>query len=155
MDGSAADPLAGLAGEGQGTPLLALDGYTGPLQRLLTLARTQRIDLARLPLGDLVDQLVVALQQAPPATPLGQKGDWVVMTAWLVQLRSLLLLPVDHPAHRAAEAEADQLRERLVTLREMQALGRGGHSPSPSSRSDVLVSLIHRALEGESEPKNP
>ena len=122
MDGSATDPLAGLASEGQGTPLLALDGFTGPLQRLLTLARTQRIDLARLPLGDLVDQLVVALQHAPPATPLGQKGDWVVMTAWLVQLRSLLLLPVDHPAHRAAKAEADQLRERLVSLREMQAL---------------------------------
>ena len=122
MDGSATDPLAGLASEGQGTPLLALDGFTGPLQRLLTLARTQRIDLARLSLGDLVDQLVVALQHAPPATPLGQKGDWVVMTAWLVQLRSLLLLPVDHPAHRAAKAEADQLRERLVTLREMQAL---------------------------------
>ena len=123
MDGSTADPLARLASEGQGTPLLALDGcFTGPLERLLTLARTRRIDLARLPLGDLVDQLLVALQHAPSATPLGQKGDWVVMTAWLVQLRSLLLLPVDHPSHRAAEAEADQLRERLVRLREMQAL---------------------------------
>ena len=82
MDGSTADPLARLASEGQGTPLLALDGcFTGPLERLLTLARTRRIDLARLPLGDLVDQLLVALQHAPSATPLGQKGDWVVMTA--------------------------------------------------------------------------
>jgi segregation and condensation protein A len=122
MDADAADALDGRVGDGQGTPLLALDGFTGPLERLLTLARTQRIDLARLPLGDLLDQLAAALQHAPPATPLGRKGDWVVMTAWLVQLRSLLLLPVDHPAQRAAEAEADQLRERLVSLRAMQAL---------------------------------
>ena len=121
MDGGA-DPQAGLVSEGQGTPLLALDGFNGPLERLLALARTQRIDLARLPLGDMLDQLAAALQHPPPATPLGRKGDWVVMTAWLLQLRSLLLLPVEHPTQLAAEAEADQLRERLVRLREMQAL---------------------------------
>src|SRR5450759_1180617 len=54
--------------------------------------------------------------------PLGQKGDWVVMASWLLQLRSLLLLPADTQAHRTGEDEADRLRDRLVGLQEMQAL---------------------------------
>jgi segregation and condensation protein A len=112
-----------LAGEGEAdTPCLALDGYNGPLERLLELARAQQIDLANLSLGTLVDQLAAALQHAPPTTPLGQKGDWVVMASWLLQLRSLLLLPAAWPAQQAAEAEADQLRDRLLGLQAVQAL---------------------------------
>src|SRR5271165_1497058 len=120
MDGVVADHRNGRAGEG--TPVLELDGYNGPLDQLLVLARAHEIDLTRLPLVAFVDQLVAALHHAPPATPLGQKGDWVVMTAWLVQLRSRLLLPAD--VQPQAEAQAVELRERLVDLQAMQALAR-------------------------------
>src|SRR4051794_26987406 len=86
------------AGRGRGgqerTPLLALDGFSGPLEHLLTLARAQQVDLTRLALPDLIDQLNTALQHAPPTLPLGQK-DWIVMASWLLQLRSQLLLPAD------------------------------------------------------------
>jgi segregation and condensation protein A len=75
----------------------------GPLDHLLTLARAQTVDLAA-------------------AVPLGQKADWVVMAARLVQLRTRLLLPADAPGHREAAAEADQLRVRLVALEATQAL---------------------------------
>ncbi|HST75415.1 MAG TPA: segregation/condensation protein A [Acetobacteraceae bacterium] len=134
MDGRAADPVAGTelakvpsaeadgtpAEGGQGsTPLLALNGFSGPLERLLALARAQAVDLSRLSLPVLVDQLATALRQA---VPLGQKGDWVVMAAWLLLLRSHLLLPPDAVAAEAADRQADQLRDRLVGLREMQAL---------------------------------
>jgi segregation and condensation protein A len=122
MDGVGADHLNGRAGEG--TPVLDLDGYNGPLDQLLVLARAHEIDLTRLPLVTLVDQLAVALQHAPPATPLSQKGDWVVMTAWLVQLRSRLLLPADPGVQPQAEAQAVELRDRLVDLQAMQALAR-------------------------------
>jgi segregation and condensation protein A len=123
MDGSVAAERTGSDGAGEvPTPLLALDGYSGPLERLLTLARSHQIDLTRLSLPDLVDQLVGALKNAPPGTSLGQKGDWVVMAAWLLQLRSLLLLPADTPAYQAAQDEAAQLRDRLAGLNEMQAL---------------------------------
>ena len=54
--------------------------------------------------------------------PLGQKGDWVVMAAWLVQLRARLLLPADAPAGQEAAAEANVFRDRLVALEEIQAL---------------------------------
>jgi segregation and condensation protein A len=71
---------------------------------------------------DLIDQLVAAARDGPPATPMGQKADWVVMASWLVQLRSLLLLPADAPAQLAAKDAADQFRDRLSGLAEIQAL---------------------------------
>jgi segregation and condensation protein A len=109
--------------EGEGrTPLLTIDGYSGSLEGLLTLARSHRIDMAKIPLLDLIDQLVAAVRDAPPATPMGQRGDWVVMASWLVQLRSVLLLPADAPAHQAAKDTADHFRNRLSGLAEIQAL---------------------------------
>ncbi len=109
------------AGEG-GSPSLTLDGFSGPLDQLLVLARGQKINLSDMSLVALIDQLTAALRQAPASISLSQKGDWVVMAAWLVQLRSRLLLPADLPAQQEAAAEADQLRGRLVTLEAMQAL---------------------------------
>jgi segregation and condensation protein A len=109
-------------GEG-GSPRLTLDGFSGPLERLLILARAQQIDLARLPVTALVDQLSTALRHAGRGRKsLGQQGDWVVMAAWLLLLRSQLLLPANEPAQAAATAEADRLRARLGALRDMQAL---------------------------------
>jgi segregation and condensation protein A len=124
-------------GEG-GSPHLTLDGFSGPLDHLLTLARAQQIDLSAISLAALVDQLVVALRQAPGKMPLGQKGDWVVMAAWLVQLRARLLLPADAPAQQEATVEADALRGRLVALEDMQALA-GWLERRPQLGHDVFA----------------
>ena len=86
------------------------------------LARAQQIDLAasRSPRW--------STNSPPPCgTPgagetLGQQGDWVVMAAWLLLLRSQLLLPADTPAQLAAAVEADRLRTRLGALQDAQAL---------------------------------
>ena len=64
-------------GEGQ-APRLELDGFSGPLDRLLALARDHRIDLARLSLAGLVSQMAEALERA---VPLSLKADWLVMAA--------------------------------------------------------------------------
>jgi segregation and condensation protein A len=118
-------PPVGLAEDGsnggQGAPFLTLEGFHGPLDHLLALARTQKVDLSAISLRALLDQLTAALQQAPPAVPLGQKGDWVVMAAWLVQLRARLL-PADLCAQQDAAAEVGQLRDRLAALQETQTL---------------------------------
>ena len=120
MDGHAVVPAEELTQKGEGyTPHLELDGFSGPLDRLLALARDHAIDLSRLSLPTIADQLVAALERD---VPLGQKADWVVMAAWLVQLRSRLLLPTDPPAQQAAQAEAGQLRDRLLELQQVQAL---------------------------------
>ena len=139
MNDSIADRNAALDEPGQGwSPSLTLNGFRGTLDHLLALARGQKIDLATISLTVLVDQLVVALRQAPTAMALGQKADWVVMAAGLVQLRARLLLPVDAPAHHEAAAEADQLRERLVALADMQALA-GWLERRPQLGRDVFA----------------
>ena len=107
------------SGEGQ-APGLELDGFSGPLDLLLDLAREHKIDLARLSLPALVDQMAAALERA---VPLGQKAGRVVMAAWLLQLRSRLLLPADASAQKAAAREAGRLRSGLAELRAVQALG--------------------------------
>ena len=118
---AAIDSEVGQGGEGR-TPRLALDGFSGKLEGLLALARARQVDLARLSLPDLIDQLATALRDASGAIPLAEQGDWVVMAAWLLLLRSRLLLPADTPAQRKADTEADRLRDSLVALGEMQAL---------------------------------
>ncbi len=109
------------AGEGEG-PSLSLPAFNGSLSLLLSLARAQQIDLAQLSLPDLLDQLSLALDQARPATSLGEKSSWLVMAAWLVLLRSRLLLPADTAAQLAAEADAGDLRDRLLDLQAAQSL---------------------------------
>jgi segregation and condensation protein A len=125
MDAVAEDVLAermpAEAGEGA-TPRLELDGFSGPLDLLLSLARAREVDLARLSVVNLVDQLALAFEQADPAIPLSQKADWVVMASWLLLLRSRLALPADAPAREDAADDAEALRGQLIELRAAQAL---------------------------------
>ena len=100
-------------------PVLAVDGWDGPLDWLLELARSRRIDLAKLPILGLVEAFATALEDAlarrgPGAVALGILGDWVVMAATLALLCSRLLLPRDNAAARQAHAEAEALRRQLV-----------------------------------------
>jgi segregation and condensation protein A len=152
MDAVLAERTADLVGDGEGTtPRLTLDRFSGPLERLLLLARAHQIDLAHFPVAPLVEQLAAALQRAGRGTPLGQQADWVVMTAWLVLLRSQLLLPAGSPAQRAAEAEAGALQARLVALRDMQALA-GWLEHRPQLGHDVFARGQPEAIGTAFEP---
>ena len=133
------------------TPRLDLGVFTGPLERLLELARAHRIDLSRISVPALVDQLSAALQQQ---TPLADKGDWVVMVAWLLMLRSRLLLPASEPSQQAAHAGAEVLRGRMLALGEMQSLaawlGRQpllGHDVFARGRPDPISPPPGAAME--------
>ena len=139
MTGATADPEAPWDGAGEaGSPALTLDGFSGPLDHLLALARAQRVDMSRISVAALVDQLDAALRQAPATMSLGQKGDWVVMAAWLVQLRARRLLPADASAQQDAAADVDQLRGRLVALDDIQALA-GWLERRPQLGHDVFA----------------
>ena len=71
-----------------------------------------------------MDQLIAALRDAGGQTPLALQADWVVMAAWLVQLRSRLLLPADAAVSDAARRDAAQLRRGLARLDAVQAAAR-------------------------------
>jgi segregation and condensation protein A len=120
VDGIASGPATDRDWKGF-SPLLDLDGFTGRLEGLLVLAQARQIDLAAISLPGLVTQLTAALRNASGRTPLGLQGDWVVMAAWLVLLRSRLLLPADAMTQDTAKKEAAQLRHGLVKLVEVQA----------------------------------
>ena len=111
------------AGAAGGAPCLDLDGFSGPLDLLLDRARAQRIDLHRIALPDLLDQLAPALRQA---TSLAERGGWLVMAAWIVLLRSRLLLhegPAAGPeAPSRADRHARRLRAQLLGLQRVQAV---------------------------------
>ena len=114
---------AGEGGADGGTPRLNLDGFSGPLDLLLAIARAQRIDLQRIALPDLLGQLAPALRQA---APLAERGGWLVMAAWVVLLRSRLLLHDGPTAEAEVPARADRharrLRAQLLGLQQVQAV---------------------------------
>ena len=100
--------------------LLRLDGFEGPLDLLLHLARRQAVDLARVSVLDLADQYLAA------TADLGRVGlqratDWLVMAAWLAWLKSRLLLPRSPKEAAQAEQAAAALAARLAQMERVRA----------------------------------
>jgi len=101
---------------------LALDGWEGPLDLLLNLARAQKVDLAQISILQLVEQYLTYLNQAR-ALKLEIAADYLVMAAWLAYLKSCLLLPKDPEADPSPEEIALRLQMRLQRLDAMREAG--------------------------------
>ena len=103
--------------------VLDLDGYEGPIDLLLGLARDQKVDLAKLSILALADQYLAFISQQRRLR-LEIAADYLVMAAWLAYLKSRLLLPEppkdDEPS---ADELAAALRHRLQLLEAMQRSG--------------------------------
>lgn len=107
-----------------GALVLRLDGFAGSLDLLLDLARTHRIDLRSFDLLAVVEHLLLAIS-VETNIPLSRKADWTVATAWLLLLRSHLLVPSEDPNQQVAAAEwAQQLRAQLLSAQEAGSLAR-------------------------------
>src|ERR1700735_1952046 len=93
-----------------------LDGFEGPLDLLLELARRQRVDLARISILALAEQYLLFVEAARKLR-LELAADYLVMAAWLAFLKSRLLLPAaSEPAELDAPALAEGLAQRLRAL---------------------------------------
>ena len=103
--------------------VLRLDGFEGPLDLLLDLARSQKVDLARISILALVEQYLAVIESAR-AVRLELAADWLVMAAWLAWLKSRLLLPPDSDAAEEGEEAADVLAARLLDLERMRQAAR-------------------------------
>jgi segregation and condensation protein A len=107
--------------EGEPTLHVDVDGFEGPLDLLLELARRQKVDLHRISILALAEQYLVFIEEARRMR-LELAADYLVMAAWLAYLKSRLLLPElpkgDEPsAADLATALAFRLR-RLEAIRE-------------------------------------
>ncbi len=90
--------------------VVAVDGFEGPLDLLLTLARNQKVDLAKISVLKLADQYLGFIEMLGPRK-LELAADYLVMAAWLAYLKSRLLLP--QPANTDGEPSADEMASRL------------------------------------------
>jgi len=101
---------------------LSLDGWEGPLDLLLELARGQKVDLTQISILDLVEQYLAYLAEAR-ALKLEIAADYLVMAAWLAYLKSCLLLPKDPLADPDPDEIALRLELRLQRLDAMREAG--------------------------------
>ena len=98
-----------------------IEGFEGPLDLLLALARTQKVDLARISVLALVEQYLVYIDEAQQLK-LEIAADYLVMAAWLAFLKSRLLLPREKTddATMSGEELAQRLAFRLMRLDAMR-----------------------------------
>src|SRR5213075_661171 len=104
-------------------PSLVVDveGYEGPLDLLLALARQQKVDLAKISILALADQYLTFIEAAR-ALRLELAADYLVMAAWLAYLKSRLLLPeTGETVGPSAEDMATALALRLRRLEAIRA----------------------------------
>ena len=115
--------------------LLDLDGFEGPIDLLLALARDQKVDLARISILQLADQYLAFIERRR-VLRLEIAADYLVMAAWLAYLKSRLLLPQEERPEEQPSAE--ELAEGLAfQLRRLEAM------------KDAAVRLLARPKLGE------
>src|SRR5215467_10574863 len=107
------EPIVGLPLDSEDALIVDVAGYEGPLDLLLALARTQKVDIAKISVLKLADQYLAFVEQAGKKK-LELAADYLVMAAWLTYFKSRLVLPQAQPdGTPAAEDMAAQLRWRL------------------------------------------
>jgi segregation and condensation protein A len=141
--------------------MVDVDGFEGPLDLLLTLARQQKVDLAKISILALADQYLTFIEAARKLR-LELAADYLVMAAWLAYLKSRLLLPdttsADGPsaedmalalAHRLRRLEAfrnvaTQLMERPQFNRDI--FGRGAPEPIAEVKQSQYTATLYDLL---------
>ena len=143
-----------------------IDGYEGPIDVLLALARDQKVDLTQLSILQLADQYLAFVAEARLAN-LELAADYLVMAAWLAYLKSRLLLPDlgsegEPSAREMAAALAFQLR-RLEAMREAGArlmarnrlgrdvFARGAPEAFAATATSILEASLYELLRAYGE----
>lgn len=99
-----------------------IDGWEGPLDLLLALARNQKVDLRQISILQLVEQYLGFVNEARELK-LELAADYLVMAAWLAYLKSALLLPRNPEETPSPEELALRLQLRLERLNAMRDAG--------------------------------
>jgi segregation and condensation protein A len=113
------------ADRGSDEPALIVDvgGFEGPLDLLLTLARQQKVDLAKISILALANQYLAFIEQAR-RTRLELAADYLVMAAWLAYLKSRMLLP--EPVAPEGMSAADMANALALRLKRLDAIREAG-----------------------------
>ena len=104
------EPVLDAPADSEGALVVDVAGYEGPLDLLLALARTQKVDIAKISILALADQYLVFIAEAQKLR-LELAGEYLVMAAWLAFLKSRLLLPREEA--KAEDVSAEEMARRL------------------------------------------
>lgn len=135
--------------------LVDVDGFEGPLDLLLTLARTQKVDLRKISVLALAEQYLAFVERAKTLR-IELAADYLVMAAWLAFLKSRLLLPADPTedgpsgeelaAHLAFQLERlEAMRRSAARLMARDQLGRDFFARGIPERYSVKKKISYRA----------
>lgn len=103
----------------EGALRVDVNGFEGPLDLLLALARSQKVDITRISILALADQYLVFIEKIS-GLRLEVAADYLVMAAWLAYLKSKLLLPEEEGDEPTGEELAAELAFRLRRLEAMR-----------------------------------
>ena len=92
-----------------------IDNYSGPLEVLLDLAKSQKVDLANISITQLADQFIEFINSAKKIN-LDLASEYLLMATWLAYLKSKLLLPQDNEDEFKISEVAEKLKTQLKKL---------------------------------------
>lgn len=148
--------------------IVDIEGFEGPLDVLLALARTQKVDLKQISILELVKQYLEFVQAARKVR-LELAADYLVMAAWLAYLKSRLLLPEEENEDELSAEELaarlthqlqrlNAIRERAAELMSRNQMGRdmfarGAPEPVVVTRHHTYELSLYELLTAYSEHK--
>ena len=121
---------------------IEIDNYSGPLDVLLTLAKTQKVDLANISITQLADQFIEFINREKEIN-LDLASEFLLMATWLAYLKSKLLLPEDDEDDFKASEAAEELKLQLKKLELIRLL-----SGKLLSKKRLGVDVFMRGMTG-------
>tara|TARA_B100000029_G_scaffold483437_1_gene534614 strand:- start:1065 stop:1805 length:741 start_codon:yes stop_codon:yes gene_type:complete len=125
-----------------------IDNYSGPLEVLLELAKSQKVDLANISITQLADQFIEFISKAKKVN-LDLASEYLLMATWLAYLKSKLLLPFDEEDDFKALEVAEKLKLQLKKLELIRLL-----SDQLLKKNRLGVNIYMRGMSGGIKTKS-
>ena len=126
---------------------LNIDNYEGPLDLLLDLAKTQKVDLMQISIVQLADQYISFVERIKKNLEIA--ADFLVMASWLAYLKSRLLLPEDFDDDFSATKMAEKLKLQLRKLEMIRLL-----SDQLMTKKQMGVDIFFRGIKDGIKKEN-
>jgi len=125
--------------------LISIDipNYSGPLEVLLDLAKTQKVDLAKISITKLADQFLNYIKKESEKLNLEVASEFLLMATWLAYLKSKLLLPEDEEDDFKALEVAEKLKLQLKKLELIRLL-----SDQMLQKKRIGINIFYRGMKG-------
>jgi len=121
---------------------IEIPNFTGPLEVLLDLAKTQKVDLTKISITKLADQFLVYIKEAKNLN-LEVASEFLLMATWLAYLKSKLLLPEDEEDDFKALEVAEKLKLQLKKLELIRLL-----SDQLIKKNRIGINIFYRGVKG-------